>query len=432
MSVEPWSHEPCPHLTRAWWGDRLVAESSASVRAQPPVGSPQIWFPLADVRLEEFDGGSRVSVDGDVGPQRFWSIDGTVGAPEDPGSDWHTRTAVRVDGRDVLWTLLEPQLEFAWVADHATFDDDRVRVELVESDPDGNPSHVTVTRFPVWGDARDLIAILDVAPEGDLVYVGQGRADLRRPVVEGSQMLGQSVVAAMRHTNGRRVVSAHMVFLRAADSRVPLRFELDERSAGRTFTALGVDVGQGDRLCATGTLLLDDGAPDLVRHAVESPPVPGPWESEPYDMSVTGRDLRIVDGAYTNDPDAPVGPPVLDAWVRFREVPDDPALHAGLLAQFTGHLSLAAALRPHAGIGQHEAHRTLSMAINAIAISFHADVHADRWMRYHHESTFAGDGMTHSECRVHDEQGALLASFTVDAMARRFASAPAADERSAL
>ena len=37
-------------------------------------------------------------------------------------------------------------------------------------------------------------------------------------------------------------------------------------------------------------------------------------------------------------------------------------------------------------------------------------------MRYHHLSTFAGDGMTHAECRVHDEEGALLASFTVDAM----------------
>src|SRR5205823_2570426 len=116
--------------------------------------------------------------------------------------------------------------------------------------------------------------------------------------------------------------------------------------------------------------------------------------SEPCDMGVIGRDIRVVDGAYSGDPDAPVGPPILDAWVRFRDVPADPPLHAGLLAQFTGHMSIAAALRPHAGIGQSEAHRTLSTAINAIAISFHADVRADRWMLYHHLSTFAGDGMT--------------------------------------
>ena len=57
---------------------------------------------------------------------------------------------------------------------------------------------------------------------------------------------------------------------------------------------------------------------------------------------------------------------------------------------------------------------------------------ADRWMLYHHESTFAGAGMTHSSCRVYDEEGLLLASFAVDAMVRRFAGGGAADSRTAL
>jgi len=150
-------------------------------------------------------------------------------------------------------------------------------------------------------------------------------------------------------------------------------------------------------------------------------------------MGVTGRDLRIVDDAYTGDPDAPLGPPELSAWVRFRRVPDDQPLHAGLLAQFTGHLSIAAAMRPHAGIGQAQAHRTLSTAINAISLSIHADVRADRWMLYHHRSTFAGAGMTHSECRVYGEDRGLVASFTVEAMVRGFADpSKEGDYRSAL
>jgi acyl-CoA thioesterase len=124
---------------------------------------------------------------------------------------------------------------------------------------------------------------------------------------------------------------------------------------------------------------------------------------------------------------------VLDAWVRFREVPDDPALHAALLAQFTGHLSIAAALRPHAGIGERQAHDTLSTAINAINLAIHRDIRADQWMLYHHHSTYAGDGMTHAECRVHDEAGEQLASFTVDAMVRGFGErAAAGDHRTAL
>ena len=119
--------------------------------------------------------------------------------------------------------------------------------------------------------------------------------------------------------------------------------------------------------------------------------------------------------------------------MRFRHVPDDPPVHAGLLAQFTGHLSIATALRPHAGIGQDQAHRTLSTAINAISLSLHRRVRADRWMLYHHRSTFAGDGMTHSECRVYDEDRSLLASFTVEAMVRGFADPDAGvDDRSAM
>jgi acyl-CoA thioesterase len=248
-------------------------------------------------------------------------------------------------------------------------------------------------------------------------------------------MLAQAIVAAGRHAKDRRPVSAGMLFLRAADAARPLELELEELSAGRTFTGLAARVLQGGRCCGAGTVLLDTTSADVINHEVAPPEVPGPYECPPYDMGVTGRDLRFVDDAYTGDPDAPVGPPVLDCWVRFRDVPADPVIHSALLAQFTGHISIAAALRPHPGIGQDQAHRNLSTAINAINLSLHRDVSADQWMLYRHRSTFAGDGMTHSECRVHDEGGQLLASFTVEAMVRPFAgtvTGAARDERTAL
>ena len=288
---------------------------------------------------------------------------------------------------------------------------------------------------PVWGDAADLIKMLDVKPEADGTYLSvthHSDVNRHRDVVEGSQMLAQSIVAAGRRVPGRRVVHASMMFLRAANTSEPLRIHFEEHSNGRNFTALAAQVRQAGKLCASGVLLLDVTAPDIMRHSVAAPDTRGPDESEPYDMAVTGREVRFVDGAYRNDPDAPVGPPLLDAWVRFREVPEDPYLHAALLAQFTGHVSIAAAMRPHAGIGQNQAHRSLSTAINAINISFHANVRADRWMLYRHHSTFAGDGMTHSECRVHNVEGALLASFSVDAMVRGFSTDRPVHDRTSL
>jgi acyl-CoA thioesterase-2 len=377
----------CPFEVRAWLDDKLVAVSSAALRVEQPGATPMLCLPASDVRAEL------------------------------PLAD------------EVLLAAAPPGY-VAFDANHP-----RVRVMLVDGFASEHERDRTLKRFPTWGDAADLIAMLNVRPDGERSYVGVARdsaANRHRGVVEGSQMLAQAIVAAGRHAPGRRVVSASMVFMRAANTSEPLRIQLDELSGGRNFTTLATHVRQSDKLCASGIMLLDATAPDVIRHAAAAPNTPGPYACEPFDMSVTGRDVRFVDGAYTGDPNAPNGPPVLDAWVRFREVPEDPHLHAALLAQFTGHVSIAAALRPHAGIGQSQAHRTLSTAINAIHISFHADVRADRWMHYHHHSTFAGDGMTHSECRVYNLEGALLASFSVDAMVRKMSTDRPVNERTSL
>jgi acyl-CoA thioesterase II len=410
-----------------------VADTTHAVRVDRPGHAPELHFPASDVRLDLFEG-EPDTPDG----IRSWSTDRPAvgstlattatdswsGTPDLSGADV---------GRDVVRQVLAPPAGFEWATDHVTFDHDRVRVELVDGYGDDDPADaVTVTRWPTWGDALDLIELLDVQPDGGQRYVSTTRDNWQRPVVEASQILGQTLVAASREAGGRRVVSAHMAFARTADTHRPLHFDLDVVTAGRTFTTFVAHVSQGGRPCAVGTVLLDTTTEDVVRHSVPAPAVAGPNESPALDMGVTGRDLRVVDGAYTSDPHAPVGPPELDAWIRFRKVPDDPALHAALLAQFTGHLSIAAALRPHAGVGQQSAHRTLSMGINAIAISFHGEVHADQWLLYHHLSTFAGAGMSHAEGRVHDERGDLVASFTVDAMIRSFAPDSTVDDGSSL
>lgn len=390
----------------------MVAESDACLVLERDGEPSLLYFPRPDIDL------SSLHHDGSVGPE-----------PEGGAAEaWGAGPS---DGAPMLSILTEPSATFEPVRDHGRFDTDLVRVEVLDGPSDDDTA--TTKRFPTWGDTADLVDLLDVRPAGPLAYVAGAHTDGRRPVVEGSQMLGQAIVAAGRHAPDRRAVSATMLFLRGADAGLPLRFELAELSAGRTFSGLSVEVLQEGRRCAAGTMLLDVTSPEIVRHAEPAPDVAPPSECAPLDMGVTGRDVRVADGAYTDDPSAPAGPPTIDCWVRFHRLPDDTALHAGLLAQFSGHMSIATALRPHQGIGQSEAHRTLSMGINAINLSFHRAVRADEWMLYHHHSTFAGDGMTHSECRVYTELGELSASFTVDAMVRPFPQGdPARDERKAL
>ncbi|MFN8026957.1 MAG: thioesterase family protein [Acidimicrobiia bacterium] len=368
---------PLGYAARVSVGGEVVAESSGALRCDDPEQGASLWFPRADVGAA-VAGGLPV-----------------LAAPDDVPA----------------------------LAGYVAFDPATTTVEVLDE---------TVLRWPTWGDAADLVAVMDVMPADDGSWTSVARAAPDRPVVEGSQMLGQAIVAASRLLPERRVTSAHMVFVRPADARRPLRFVLDEVSAGRSFGSFAVRVEDGGRTCAAGTLLLGAPADDAITHGEPMPDVPGPTASSPYDMGVTGRDLRVVDGAYTGDPDAPVGPPELDAWVRFRSVPDDPALHVGLLAQFTGHLSIAAALRAHAGVGESQAHHTLSTAVNAIALSVHTDVRVDQWLLYHHRSTRAVDGMTHSECRAYQEDGTLVASFTVDCMVRPFSGGAVGDRKTSM
>jgi acyl-CoA thioesterase/uncharacterized protein (DUF427 family) len=402
---------PCAFRARAWWGDVLLADSARALRVDAPGCAPSLWFPWDDVSVSHLRSAGRETHDG-VEFERF-DADGPIPDRHDDVT-WGDRDAASAaGGRDrdgVVHRCITPPATLPQLRDHAVVDHDRASVELVDTVDGDDPRDVTVKRFPNWGDASDLVAVLD---RGAVV------ADQHRPVIEGSQFLGQAIVAAMRAAPGRRVASAHMMFLRAANANVPVELVLDEVTSGRTFTAFTARVEQGGRVCASGTLLLGVPAADVVRHTERTPAdVPGPYDAVPYDMGVTGRDLRVVDAVYTDDPAAPVGPPAIDAWVRFRTVPD-------------GHMSIAAALRPHAGVGQREAHRTISTAINAIAISFHADAHMDHWVLYRHLATVVADGIAHSECRVHDESGVLVASFTVDAMIRPL-DRPNPDARTAL
>lgn len=385
MTPDHQTSRACPFEARAWVDEQLSAVSKAALQVELPDGQARLCFPSTDLR-----------------------------------------------GQPAASELLLTGAPAGYVAfDHTN---PRVRVRLVDDLglPDATERDRTLKRFPAWGDAADLLAMLDVRAANGGEYISVTRGNNQRGVVEASQMLAQAIVAAGRHAPGRRAVHASMIFMRAASVTEPLRFQLKELSGGKSFSSLSVSVLQGEKLCASGTLLLDVKAPDVMRHAASAPSVAGPYESAPYDMSVTGRDVRFVDNAYTGDPEAPVGPPHLDAWIRFRKLTDDPYLQAALLVQFTGHASIAASMRPHAGIGQSQAHRTLSTAINAIYVSLHADVQADAWMLYRHLSTFAGDGMTHSECRVHNQRGDLLASFCVDAMVRRFATDRAVNDRTSL
>ena len=270
-----------------------------------------------------------------------------------------------------------------------------------------------------------MLEIFDVEPVGDGQFTGVSDGGGRR-VVDGSQLLAQAIVACSRTFPHHTVRTAHAVFLRVVDDERPLRLDVDVVHDGRTFASAVVSVLQDADRCASVTVLMDVEHPDLIRHGAAMPSVGAPMDAVPCPMPMDGRELRLDGVGDPNDPEE-VGPPVLDAWLRYSIVPQDPALAKALIAHFTGHLSISTTMRAHRGIGTSMAHDTLSAGVMAISVTFHEPVRWEGWLLYHHESTYVGSGMSFVRGQVFSEQGELLASFSQDGMIRAFA--PDASER---
>jgi acyl-CoA thioesterase-2 len=391
-----------PGFARAWHGDLLLAESSGALRVIETDHTERLYFPEADVRFDLFEENENHSI-----------------CPFKGEADYLTLTASEPPVEDVFWTYRDLFHQVEGLKGYYGVYHEKVRVELETRWPD-DPWAVTTNRFPVWGDQADLLTLIDVQPSGPHRFTAPGYHDRSRNVVEGGQLLAQAIVAAAKAIPEQRVISAHMTFPKAASFDHGVDVTVDRLRRGRTFSTVGVRNEQDDTLISPGLILMDSGAPDVIRDVVPMPVVPGPYESEPYDMRVTGRDLRIVDGAYSPDPNL-VGPPELYAWVRFRDNPSEISLRQALVAQATTHWTIAAALRPHTGFGEAQAHVSLSTGIMAVTISFLDDAPVDQWFLYANRATWAGHGLAQGEGTVFCQDGRMIASYSVQAMIRGFA-----------
>jgi acyl-CoA thioesterase II len=262
-----------------------------------------------------------------------------------------------------------------------------------------------------------LLDVFDVEEVGRHRYRGAHDAG-DRAVIDGSQVLAQSIVAATRSCSGKVVRSAHAAFVSPVMADAPIELAVEVVREGRTAASARVVGTQGGRPKVDALLLLDVPQPDVVRHAAEVVAV-GPERALPLEMPLAGREIRLVDVADPNDPDH-VGPPVLDAWLRYDDPPQRDDLVRALLAHFTGHLSISTSLLPHPGVGTAQSHTTLSTGVMTIGVAFHEPVTARGWLLYRHESTYVGAGMSYVRGQVVGPGGALVASFTQEGLIRAF------------
>ncbi|GAC1636264.1 MAG: hypothetical protein NVS4B6_04280 [Mycobacterium sp.] len=406
---------PCEYVGQVWFGDALLAESKNCLVVAETDHADRLYFPTSDIMWDLFTATDHTTVCPFKGQATYWNLKVGDELIE-----------------NVAWSYPTPLPEVAAIGGHVSFYDESLRVVVVERWPDGS---AVPAKFPLWGDANELVRLIDVEPVESGRFVGPAHGPTRRDVVEGGQLLAEAIVATSKTVPDQRVTSASMIFMKAASFGAPVDLAVEMLRTGRTFSTAEVRATQGGTLRGAAILLCDSGASDVIGHVLAMPDVAQPDEAAPFaGFAMPGREIRIVNAAYDPDPER-VGPPEINAWARFRNAPDQPYLHAALLAQSTTHWTIAAGMLPHRGFGEAQAHRTLSTGIMKATVAFHEEVDVTEWLLYANRAFWSGRGLVQGDGHVFTRDGRLAASYSIQAMVREFERGPASlghDDRTAM
>ena len=192
---------------------------------------------------------------------------------------------------------------------------------------------------------------------------------------------------------------------------------VDRVHTGRSFATSTVTFEQGGRVVSRAQVLLTAPDPDLIRHADAPADVGAPEDAAAMPNSSAVWEQRVVGGVDIDDPGA-VGPADLSMWMRFPGASTDAVQDQALLAFATESFLIATAMRPHDGVGQAQAHRTVATSVISHTITFHEPAPVADWLLVQQHSPYAGRGRSYGRGDVFRRDGSLVASFAQDNLIR--------------
>lgn len=281
-----------------------------------------------------------------------------------------------------------------------------------------------------------LVNLLGLERIEENLFRGQSQ-DLGWGTVFGGQVLGQALSAAVQTVpSNRHVHSIHAYFLRPGDVSKPIVYDVDRIRDGGSFTTrrvVAIQSGKPIFNMSTSFQTHEDGFDH--QDAMPAAPEPESLQTEQERLApfvarlpdfVKERlsvdrpfELRPVDG----DPDSwhPLHPsprpPKRMVWLKaMHRLPDDPALHAYLLAYASDHLFVTTALLPH---GVTWLSSQMQIASIDHVMWFHRPFRVDEWLLYDMESPSAYGGRGLVRGRIFTRDGTLVASVAQEGLMRK-------------
>ena len=324
------------------------------------------------------------------------------------------------------------------------------------STPTPGPDQPAGSTYPD-ASVRDLVDVLDLQELGqsrvryegipgdeetDLgefsptVFVGRSQQTPNGRVF-GGQVLAQALVAAARTVSAaggipRPIHSLHCYFVRGGDDNHPIRFLVERVRDGGSFSSRRVQAVQYGRSILSMGCSFQEPAEGLDHHD-PMPPVPFPEDVRTLDEAFQAQGLAADPAVRAFlDRDRPIEMRHVEGsiyvkpgrnqiarqhvWVRAKgRLPDDPVLHAAVLAYASDYALLEPVLRKH---GIHWMDRQLRPASLDHTMWFHRPVRADEWILYTMSSPSASGGRGLGVGRMFAEDGTLVATLAQEGMLR--------------
>lgn len=281
---------------------------------------------------------------------------------------------------------------------------------------------------------EDLVALLALERIEENLFRGRSQ-DPGWGTVFGGQVLGQGLSAAVQTVPSDRYVhSLHCYFLRPGDVNRPIVYEVDRIRDGRAFTTRRVVAVQGGRAIFNMSCSFQI-AEAGFDHQGPMPSAPPP-ETLPTEQDRLRRALAQLPSALADklladrpfeirsaDPieDNVVAPAPRPAerllWMRAAgTLPDDPALHAYLLAYVSDYSFATTALAPH---GTSWMSPALQLASIDHVIWFHRPLRCDEWLLHAIDSPSASGARGLVRGSIFTRDGRLVASTAQEGLIRQ-------------
>jgi len=273
----------------------------------------------------------------------------------------------------------------------------------------------------------------DLGEAGATVFLGRSQK-MPHGRVFGGQVLAQCVIAAGRTVadvddgdGPRRIHSLHGYFMRPGDDTKPIRFAVERMRDGNSFSTRRVHALQDGLPILSMITSFQEDARGLD-HQDPMPQVPGP-EGLPSLLEVFGGidnpgaqhlvrrpvELRHVEGSLFVEP-ADERVAQQSVWMKtVGPLPDDPLVHAAVLAYASDYTLLEAVLRRH---GLAWTDRRLRAASLDHAMWFHRPANVDDWVLYAQQSPSAQGGRGLGIGRMFSADGTLVATVAQEGMLR--------------